>query len=132
MVFGRGGSVGGGDLERGALDTSLDGIKRESRLFNILACTSGEHDVGVESGVPAGKEAALDLRVLGDTSLADTLHSQRILLEGRSEGILSSASVILVETLAASQASSGDGVAERLRLGFSGGGRDEGGLGFRG
>lgn len=125
-------SVALSQLEGGALGVGLDGIERESGVLNVLSGAGGEHDVGVESRVPAGKEAALDLRVLGETGLADTLHGQGIFLEGGGQRVLASTGVVLVQGLAASQTGTSDGVAEGLGLGLCGRGSDESGLGLGG
>lgn len=125
-------ALAGANLEGVALGVRLDGVQRQAGLFDVLSGAGGEHDVGVERRVPAGQEAALNLRVLGQTSLADALHGEGVLLESGGQGVLASASMVLVQGLAASQAGAGNGMAKGLGLGLCGRGRDEGGLGFGG
>lgn len=119
-------------LESGTLGMSLDGIQREARVLNVLAGAGSESQVGVEGSVPTSEETALDLGILGKTSLTNTLAGKRILLQGGCEGVLSGASVVLVEELAASQTGTSDSMAECLRLRLGGGRGDEGSLGFGG
>lgn len=120
------------ELEGVALGVCLDRIKRKPGLLNILTSTGREVEVGVQGGVPTGEEAALDLGVLRETSLANALGSECVLLESSSQGILASASVVLVQHLTACQAGAGDGVAEGLGLRFRGRRSDESGLGLGG
>lgn len=113
-----------------ALGLGLGGIQSQTTLLDTLPRAGGEHDVGVERGVPPGQEAALDLGILRQASLADALLSQGELLERRGERVFASACVLLVQRLAASQGGAGDGVGEGLGLGLRGGGRGQGGLGL--
>ncbi len=115
-----------------ALDTRLDGIEGQAGLLNVLASAGRKHQVGVEGGVPAGQETALDLRILGQAGLAHALHGQGILLEGSSEGILAGTGVLLVEALAAGKTGAGDGVRERLGLRLRAGRCGKGSLGLGG
>lgn len=120
------------ELESRTLDMGLDGIQIKSGLLNVLACSRSELQVGVQGGIPASKETALDLGVLAKASLANSFHCERILLEGSGQGILASSGVMLVEDLAAGQTGAGDGMVEGLGLGLRGRGSNEGGLGFAG
>lgn len=88
-------------LESSALGMSLNGIKGQTGVFDILASTSGKVEVRVQSSVPAGKETALNLGVLSQTGLTYTLRGERILLQGRGKRILSSTSVVLMQHLTA-------------------------------
>ncbi|KAI6770884.1 hypothetical protein HG531_009739 [Fusarium graminearum] len=89
------------NAESGTLGVSLDGIQRETRVLNVLTGAGGESQVGVKSGVPASKEAALDLGILGKSGLTNTLAGKRILLQGRRKRVLAGTGVVLVEELAA-------------------------------
>lgn len=120
------------NLEGSTLGVGLDSIQGQSGLFNILSGARSKHYVGVEGGVPTGKEAALDLVVLGKAGLANALHGERILLERSSQRVLTSAGVVLVQGLTASQTGAGDSMAKRLGLGLRGRGSDEGGLSLGG
>jgi hypothetical protein len=80
----------------------LDGIQRQSSLLDILSRTRSKHQVRVEGCVPTSQEAALDLGILGQTCLADSLGSQSVLLKSGRKGILACPRVLLVEGLAAS------------------------------
>jgi len=103
-------------LPCGALGPGLGGIEGQPGLLDILAGAGSEHQVRVQCGIPPSEVAALDLGILRQPGLADALHGQRILLQSRGEGVLAGAGVLLVQSLAASQRSSGDGVRERLGL----------------
>lgn len=128
----RGRDGGHGDLPRRALGLGLGGVQRQARLLDALARAGRKHDVGVEGRVPAGQEPALDLRILGQAGLADALFGQGELLEGRGQGVVAGAAVLLVEELAASQGSAGNGVGEGLGLGLRRGRGRQGGLGLGG
>lgn len=68
---------GGGSSRQspgGTLDARLDGVKVQTGLLDVLTGASSELEVGVESGIPSSEEAALDLRVLSEASLANALH----------------------------------------------------------
>lgn len=119
-------------LESGTLGVSFDGIQGEARVLNVLAGAGSESQVGVEGSVPTGEETALDLGILGKTSLTNTLAGKRILLQGGCEGVLSGTGVVLVEELAASQTGASDSMAECLRLRLGGRRSDEGSLSFGG
>jgi hypothetical protein len=118
------------NAESGALGVSLDGIQRETRVLNVLAGAGSESQVGVESSVPASKEAALDLGILGKTGLTNTLAGKRILLQGRRKRVLAGTGVVLVEELAAGQTGAGNSMAESLGLRLGSGRSDKGGLSF--
>ena len=120
------------ELKGVALSMSLDSIKRKSGLLNVLPRASGEHEVGVEGSVPPSKEALLDLGILSKTSLTYTLHGEGIFLETSGERVFAGTGMVLVESLAASQRSTGNGVAEGLGLGLRGWRGDEGSLGLLG
>lgn len=119
-------------LESVALDAGLDSIERQSGVLDILAGASRKHDVGVERRVPASKEAALDLGVLGDAGLSNALHGEGVLLEGSGQRVFASTSVVLVQGLATSQTGAGNGMAEGLRLGLGGRRSDKSGLSLGG
>lgn len=108
------------NLESVTLDASLDSIERQSGVLNVLAGAGRKHDVGVERRVPASKEAALDLGVLGDAGFSNTLHGEGVLLEGSGQRVLTSTSVVLVQGLATSQTGASNGMAEGLGLGLGG------------
>lgn len=74
-MFVVGGSGGSRQSPGGALNAGLDGVKVKAGLLDVLTGTSSELEVGVECGVPSGEETALNLGVLGKTSLANALHS---------------------------------------------------------
>lgn len=116
--------------ESSTLGVGLDGIQRQTRVLDVLAGAGSERQVGVESGVPTGKETALDLGILGKTGFTNTLAGKRILLQSRRKRIFASTSVVLVEKLAAGQTGAGNSMAESLGLRLGGGRSDEGGLGF--
>lgn len=124
--------IGLAELEGGALGVGLDRVQGESGLFNILPGAGREHDVGVEGGVPAREEAALDLRVLRKTGLADALHGEGVLFEGGGQRVLARAGVVLVQGLARGKTGAGHGMAKGLGLGLGGRGRDESSLGLGG
>ena len=132
LLVGLGAGRSASKLPSVALDTRLDGIEGEAGLFNALASAGCKHQVGVEGGVPACQETALDLRILGQAGLAHALHGQGILLEGSSEGVLAGTGVLLVEALAAGKTGAGDGVRERLGLRLRAGGCGKGSLGLGG
>lgn len=106
----------------------LDGVEGKARVLDILTSASSKGQVGVEGGVPASQESALDLGVLGETGLADTLRCKRILLQSSRQRILTGAGVVLVKQLAARQTGASDGMAEGLGLGLGSRGGDESGL----
>jgi hypothetical protein len=118
------------EAESSTLGVSLDSIKREARVLNVLTGAGSETQVGVKGSVPASEEAALNLGILGKTSLANTLAGKRILLQGRRKRVFTGTSVVLVKELAARQTGAGDSMAESLGLGLGSGRSDEGGLGF--
>ena len=134
MVIERSSLLPSAKLPGSPLDAGLDGIERQPRLLHTLAGARGEREVGVERGIPPGQEAALDLGVLRETSLADALLRQGVLLEGRGQRVLAGAAVLLVQRLAARQAGAGEGVRKGLGLRLGRGrGRQRGlGLGGRG
>lgn len=100
------------------LFASLDRVKHQAGILNVLARLSSEHQVGVEGGVPAGQEAGLDLSILGETSLANLLLGQSILLQGSCKRVLALGA--LRECLGAGEGGTGDRVVEGLGLGLSG------------
>lgn len=100
------------------LFASLDGVKHQAGVLNILARLSSEHQVGVEGGVPAGEEAGLDLSILGQASLANLLLCQSILLQCSCKRVLTLGA--LRECLGAGKGGTGDRVVEGLRLGLCG------------
>lgn len=118
------------NLPRVTLDPSLDSIKVEPRILDVRAGARREAQVGVERRVPAGQEAGLDLRVLGQAGLAHALHGEGVLLESGGQGVLALPGVLLVEDLGAREGGAGDGVGEGLGLGLGGGRGGQGGLGF--
>lgn len=120
------------NLESVTLDAGLDSIERQSGVLDVLAGAGRKHDVGVERRVPASKEAALDLGVLGDAGLSNTLHGEGVLLEGSGQRVLASTSVILVQGLATSQTGASNGMAEGLGLGLGGRRSDKSGLSLGG
>jgi hypothetical protein len=117
-------------LPRVPLNPGLDSVEREPRLLDIRTGASGEAQVGVERRVPASQEAALDLRVLGETGLAHPLHGESIFLQRGGERVLTTAGVLLVQGLAGGERGASDGVRERLGLGLGRGRRGQGRLGF--
>ena len=118
-------------LEGIPLDTSLDSIKVEPGLLNVLARTASEGQIGVQGGVPTSKEAALDASVLGQPCLSDSLHSECIFFKARGQRVLASAGVVLVQHLAARQAGTGDGMVEGFGLGLCARGCHKRRLGLR-
>jgi hypothetical protein len=100
------------------LFASLDGVKHQAGVLHILARLSSEHQVGVEGGIPAGQEAGLDLSILGQTSLANLLLGQSILLQCSGKRVLALGA--LRERLGAGQGGTGDRVVEGLGLGLCG------------
>jgi hypothetical protein len=100
------------------LFASLDGVKHQAGVLHILARLSSEHQVGVEGGIPAGQEARLDLSILGQTSLANLLLGQSILLQCSGKRVLALGA--LRERLGAGQGGTGDRVVEGLGLGLCG------------
>lgn len=117
-------------LEGSALGVCLDGIERQAGVLHIPASSGSEVEIGVQGGVPASKEAALDLRILRKAGLANTLRGERILLQSSGKRILSGARVVLVQQLAASQTGTSNGVAEGLGLRLGGRGGNKSGLGL--
>ena len=109
---------------------SLDRVQRETGVLNVLAGLGGEHQVGVEGGVPASQEARLDLGILGQTSLANLLLGQGVLLQGGGERVLALGA--LNQGLGAGKRGAGDRMVESLGLRLSGGRRSQRGLGFSG
>lgn len=132
MLLGALASTLASELEGGSLGVGLNGIQGESRLLDVLAGAGSEVNVSVQGGVPASEETALDLGVLGESGLSDTLHGEGVLLEGSGQGILASTGVVLVQDLATGQTSTGNGMAEGLGLRLSGRGGYQGCLGFGG
>ena len=119
-------------LPGGALDAGLDGVECQTGLLDVLAGTRSKRDVGIKRGVPPGKEAALDLGILGKASFTNTLLDQSVLLEGSRQGVLASTGMLLMQRLAASQARAGDSMGKSLGLRLRGRGRSESSLGFGG
>lgn len=119
-------------LPGGALDTGLDSIQSQPGLLDRLAGAGRKGDVGVQGGVPPSQEAALNLGVLGEAGLSNTLHGERILLERSSKRILTGGGVLLVESLGAGQRSAGDSMMEGLGLRLSRRRGGQGSLGFGG
>lgn len=120
------------ELEHAALSPRLRRIEQKSRVLDAPARPRGEHQVGVEGGVPSRQEASLDLCVLREPGLANLLAGKSILLERGCERVLAGAGVLLLEELAAGQGSAGNGVGEGLWLGLGDGGCGEGGLSLGG
>jgi hypothetical protein len=116
------------NAESSALGVSLDGVKRETRVLNILAGTGGKSQVSVESSVPASEKAALDLGILGKSGLTNTLAGKRILFQGRRKRVLAGTGVVLVEELAAGQTGAGNSMAKSLWLRLGSGRSNKGGL----
>lgn len=112
------------------LFASLDRIKHQTGVLDVLTCLSSEHQVGVEGGVPTGQEAGLDLGILGQTSLADLLLGQGVLLQCSGKRILTLGA--LRKRLRASEGGAGDRVVESLGLGLCRRRRCQGGLGLSG
>lgn len=100
------------------LFASLDRVKHQAGVLNILARLSSEHQVSVKGGVPAGQEAGLDLSILGETSLANLLLGQSILFQGSCKRVLTLGA--LRECLGAGEGGTGDRVVEGLGLGLCG------------
>ena len=100
----------------GSLLASLNRVKHQAGILNVLARLSSEHEVGVKGGVPASQEAGLDLSVLSKTGLADLLLSQSILLQSSGKRVLTLGA--LREGLRAGQGSAGNGVVEGFGLGL--------------
>ena len=123
---------GPGQLPGVAPGAGLDRIEGETSLLDVLARAGREHQVGVQGGVPASQKPALDLGILGEAGLANTLAGQGILLQGGRERILARAGVLLVQKLRAGQTRARQGVVKRLGLRLSGWGCDQGSLGFGG
>lgn len=113
-----------------SLLASLDRIQSETSVLNILPRLRSEHQVGVQRGVPSSQETGLDLRVLGETGLANLLLSQSVLLQRSGERVLSLAA--LHQGLGTGERSARNRMVEGLGLGLSGGRRGQGGLGFGG
>lgn len=112
-------------LEGCALGGGFDRIEREPRVLYILAGSSSELKVGVEGRVPTGQEAALDLRVLGETCLANALLGKRDLLKSGCKRVFAGPSMVLMQELTARQTGAGERVAEGLGLRLRGRGCDE-------
>lgn len=113
-----------------SLLASLDRVQGKTGVLNILACLSSEHEVGVESSVPASQKTGLNLRVLSQTGLADLLLGQSVLLQRVSQRVLTLDA--LRKSLGSGERSAGDGVVEGLGLGLSGGGSSQSCLGLGG
>lgn len=116
------------NLEGRAVRASLDSIKGQACLLDVLACAGREHEVGVQSGCPSVEEVALNLCILSKPGFANTLLSKRVFLESRSEGVFSGTSVLLVQQLAAGETGTSNGVVESLRLRLRRGGGSQGSL----
>jgi len=108
----------GAELPSGSLDASSNSIKRQTGLLDTLASARGKVDIGVEGRIPPSQETALDLCILGQTGLADALHSERILLKRRGQRILAGTGMLLMQRLAAGKTGPGDRMGKRLRLGL--------------
>lgn len=121
---------GRGQLPCGTLGASLGSVQAQARVLNVLAGACGKQQVSVERRVPAGQEAALNLVVLSQASLAHALLSQGVLLKRRGQGVLAGICVCLVQRLAAGQRCASNGVREGLGLRLRARGRREGGLGL--
>lgn len=74
----------------------------------------------------------MDLGILGESSLTDSLLGQGKLLQGGGKWLITSASVLLMQELAAGQGGAGDGVGKRLGLGLRRRRGGQGGLGLGG
>ena len=117
-----------GESKSTTLGVGLGGIKVQARVLDGLAGACRKHDVGVQSGAPAGQEPALDLSILRQPGLADLLAGDGKLLESSGKRILASARLLTGKHVGAVQRSAGDGMAEGLGLGLRGGRCSEGGL----
>ena len=104
----------------------LHRVKHQTGILNILARLGGEHEIGVEGGVPASQETGLDLSILSETGLADLLLGQSILLQRIGERVLTLSA--LCEGLRTGKRSAGDGMVESLGLGLGGRRSSQGGL----
>lgn len=93
MIFA---GVASTDLPGVSLGARLDRVQCEAGLLDVFASTGCEHQVRVQRSVPTGQISALDLGILGQTGLAESLTSQRILLESGRKRILAGAGVLLV------------------------------------
>ena len=110
---------------------SLDGIEHQPRILDVLARLRRKHQVGVQSSVPPGQKAALDLSILTQSGFADFLRRQRVFLQTDGEMIFTLV-VRLREVVRAGQRGTGDGMAKGFWLRLCGRRGDQRGLGFAG
>ena len=108
----------------------LNRVQHQPGVLNVLARLGGEHQVGVESGVPASQEAGLDLGVLGQTGLTDLLLGQSVLLQCAGQRVLAFGA--LHEGLGAGERGPRDSMVEGLGLRLGRRRCGQGGLGFGG
>ena len=117
-------------LEQSTLRPRLRSIQHQSRVLDTLSRTSSEHQVGVQCGVPASQESALDLCILCQSRLADTLGCKCVLLQCGCERVLAGARVLLLQEMGGGEGGARDGVGEGLWLWLGGWWCDERGLCF--
>ena len=94
----------------GGLFTGFDRIQRETSILDTLAGLGCEHQVGVQRRVPSSQEARLDLRILRQTRLADSLLGKSIFLQSSRKRIFAMAA--LRQGLRAGERSARDRVIE--------------------
>lgn len=117
-------------LEESTLGLCLRRVQCKSSILNTLSRPRRKHQVGVKRSVPSCQEAALNLCILRQSGLSNTLRRKCVLLQSSSEWVLAGARVLLVEELGGGKGGTSDGVGEGLWLWLGGWWCGQGGLCF--